>query len=152
MSSWKGPSSRFRPFAGGRLDLDLTVAEKGFENSDSIPPYTLRLRAASPLEDGLDLGGNWRLNEWLTYYFLDESGWAYHRNLGWLFAIADAEDSGVLVHLENIGWCWTTPDAYPHFWWFGGNAGQGTWLTSRKRTRDPRWFYDWSFRTWRRFE
>ena len=85
----------------------------------------------------VDGGGGWKYSSWFSYFKNYGSGWHYHAEHGWLYAVGSLPSS-VWFWNSGRGWLWTSNTSYPFFWnssasawWYyytGTGNGSGGWF------------------------
>lgn len=87
----------------------------------------------------------WKLSPWFGYFLSahTETGWIYHYNHGWWFALGDSEES-IWFYSNDLGWIWTGRDLYPYLY----QHRNAVWLSYLKDTMGPRWFFDCRAEAW----
>ena len=77
-------------------------------------PYTLEWN---------ELGGQWLLNDWFGVFYLDNDGWIYHGQLGWLY-LNGMESSLWIWFPEQSSWYWTNSSLFPFLY----SDSAGNWI------------------------
>ncbi len=99
----------------------------GLEESIDHAKQYLGWADASPIEG---LSGWWE-SQWLgTIFHQEESPWAMHLEMGWIYPIA-SDDGSLWLWQDGAGWMWTSPEIFPFFYssdssgwrYFFGNVG-----------------------------
>ena len=66
----------------------------------------------------------WIESDWFgAFQIFEQSGWAYHLGLGWIYAPAESRD-GIWMWMEQRNWLWTERAAWPYLW----SHDTGDWL------------------------
>jgi len=71
----------------------------------------------------IQLGGDWRLSEWLGEFRAFGNGWIYQLQLGWAYTAPD-EREGLWMWTERNGWLWSQSGVWPYLW----SHNSGNWL------------------------
>jgi hypothetical protein len=60
-------------------------------------------------------GANWRSSDWFGNFYLTDTPWLYHGELGWLYA-SGTSSSSVWLWTESLGWVWTGKETFPYLY------------------------------------
>jgi len=72
-------------------------------------------------------GANWRSSDWFGSFYLTDTPWLYHGELGWLYS-SGTSSSSVWLWTEALGWVWTGKGTFPYlyrnadFGWYHWNG------------------------------
>ena len=115
--------------------LTAQVAVRIQPGASSSGPQT----PASLAEGSFDLGGGWRKTPWYGAYYLSQSKWMLHADLGWLY-FQDLGDGSFWTWDETNEWTWTSKDVYPHLY----RDKDSTWLYFMLSSLPARKYYNQS--------
>ena len=90
------------------------------------------------------VGQGWWTSPWFGSFNLkDESGWLYHEQLAWAYAMP-ASGGGVWLWTQATGWAWTEEGIYP----FLHSHDSQSWLYFYGKSKDQILFYRYSDSRW----
>ena len=70
-----------------------------------------------------ELDNQWLLNDWFGVYYLDDDGWIYHGQLGWLYLNGDSASLWVWFP-DQSSWYWTESSLFPFLY----SDSAGNWI------------------------
>ena len=130
--------ANFRPATESDKKEDQEEQEKKEEKDDSPstpPPF------GTPLEGA----PGWWTNNWLgSFYLLDDKGWIYHPDMGWLY-LTIPSDGSTWLWKEGIGWIWTEAEVYPFLY----SSVNGDWLYFSKEPDRRTLLFEYGISQWR---
>jgi hypothetical protein len=78
--------------------------------------FTTRQDRSSALWSAANASGaNWRSSDWFGSFYLTDTPWLYHGELGWLYA-SGTSSSSVWLWTESLGWVWTGKETFPYLY------------------------------------
>ena len=82
----------------------------------------------------------WWSSNWIgTYWHLENSKWAYHYDLGWIYIEAQGLNS-VWAWIEALdGWYWTSSFSYPYI--YDATTRSWLWFDRTNSNRNQKIFY-----------
>ena len=88
--------------------------------------------------DAVDLGDNWRYNDWLGYFNISTDPWIYHNEHGWLYVFPSVTDTDSVYFWDNSmqSVLWTSKSIYPSIYRFTDSK----WIWYQEGSKNPRWF------------
>jgi hypothetical protein len=72
-------------------------------------------RSSALWSDATASGANWRSSDWFGSFYLTDTPWLYHGELGWLYA-SGTSSSSVWLWTESLGWVWTGKETFPYLY------------------------------------
>jgi hypothetical protein len=72
-------------------------------------------RSSALWSDATVSGANWRSSDWFGSFYLTDTPWLYHGELGWLYA-SGTSSSSVWLWTESLGWVWTGKETFPYLY------------------------------------
>lgn len=101
--------------------------------------------------NSISVANSWYSNNWLgTYWNELRSPWAYHLDLGWIFAFENSNQS-YWVWINNLeGWYWLEADSFPYLF----ESSSNTWVYLSLETSKPSEILLFKFKDnrWRRLK
>ena len=150
-----------------RLIVDQNSSDFSLTASGLQPGKKYFYRAYASNEEGISLGNketfvtpeqgseptwieaqpsatkDWWISSWLGSFYQNQSGWALHEQLGWIFPVR-SKASGLWLWKEEMGWLWTDREIYPFLY---HNSNQ-TWLYFFGQLDGSMLFYDYDREEW----
>jgi len=100
-------------------------------------------RGSALWSDATASGANWRSSDWFGSFYLTDTPWLYHGELGWLYA-RGTSSSSVWLWTESLGWVWTGKETFPYLY---RNADTG-WYHWNGTVNGRSLFYRYSDSQW----
>ncbi|MGC9197209.1 MAG: hypothetical protein ACP5IL_17445 [Syntrophobacteraceae bacterium] len=129
--------------------FDPTQAFQVAYTDGVAPAVTLNIPAAgqqSLWSGAKDLGSGWMWLSWFGYFTTNSSPWIYHEQLGWLYPYG-TDTSNIWFYdpaMKGGSFWWTSATVFPYVY----RASDGAWLYYEVGSSNPRYFYNYSTKSW----
>jgi hypothetical protein len=125
------------------LTPDRTYYYRSYAENSEGTAYGQELKFKTPKAEvpGLwlsasNLGENWYSLPGFGVFYLKDSNWIFHQDLGWLYTMAD--ENGFWIWSNQLGWVWTRFDIFPYLWKFNSSS----WIYYMITTETDRVFFN----------